>query len=122
MTFEEFKKICLKHYEEIVNAFCESAFSYNIIFPKNEIEYTYYFQNNNEYLFIINGETYHNNLSGNINLVIRLDIETNSIKAYFDYSYDYFDGDCNGFDFTSEYELNEHFWNDLINEISSVMY
>ena len=34
MTFEEFKKICLKHYEEIVNAFCESAFSYNIIFLK----------------------------------------------------------------------------------------
>ena len=26
---------------------------FNIVFPKNEVEYTYYFQNNNnEYLFI----------------------------------------------------------------------
>ena len=48
MTFNEFKKICVEHYDEVVNAFCESVTSYNIIFPKNEVEYTYYFENNDD--------------------------------------------------------------------------
>lgn len=34
MTFNEFKKICAEHYDEVVNAFCESVASYNIVFLK----------------------------------------------------------------------------------------
>ena len=34
MNFDKFKKTCVEHYEKIVNAFCESASSYNIVFPK----------------------------------------------------------------------------------------
>ena len=133
MNFDKFKKICLEHYEEIVNAFCESAASYNIVFPKNEIEYTYYFENNdNEYSFIITGETYYNDRSGSINLTIFPDIEKKSIHAKFDYNYDYLADEDQGYapDFTiikflckydKTFENNEC-WNELIEEISSMTY
>ena len=77
MTFNEFKKICVEHYDEVVNAFCESAASYNIIFPKNEVEYTYNFEyaDDRKYVFYICGETYYNDLSGNVSLSITMDNE-----------------------------------------------
>lgn len=134
MNFDKFKKTCVEHYEEIVNAFCESASSYNIVFPKNEVEYTYYFENNdnNKYSFIIAGETYYNDLSGNIIMTIFFDTEKKSVKAKFDYNYDYFGDDCNGYgpnftkiiEFAHGYETfeNDEFWNELIDEISNVTY
>ena len=134
MNFDKFKKTCVEHYEEIVNAFCESASSYNIVFPKNEVEYTYYFENNdnNKYSFIIAGETYYNDLTGTASLVIIMDNEEKEVRCRLNIQYDYYGENVHGKGpkFTehfkiensySNFETNE-FWQLLADNISLITY
>lgn len=134
MNFDKFKKTCVEHYEEIVNAFCESASSYNIVFPKNEVEYTYYFENNddNRYSFIITGETFYNDLTGTASLVIIMDNEEKEVRCRLNIQYDYYGVNVHdkGPKFTenfkiedsySNFETNE-FWQLLADNISLITY
>ena len=134
MTFNEFKKICVEHYDEVVNAFCESAASYNIIFPKNEVEYTYNFEyaDDRKYVFYICGETYYNDLSGNASLVITMDNEEKEVKCRLNIQYDYYGVNVHGKgpkftenfkieDSYSNFKTNE-FWQLLADNISLITY
>ena len=134
MTFNEFKKICVEHYEEVVNAFCESASSYNIVFPKNEVEYTYYFENNDnkKYIFYISGETFYNDLTGTASLVIIMDNEEKEVKCRLNIQYDYYGSDVcgKGPKFTENFKIEDgysnfktnEFWQPLTDNISLITY
>lgn len=134
MNFDKFKKTCVEHYEEIVNAFCESASSYNIVFPKNEVEYTYYFENNDDkkYIFYISGETFYNDLTGAALLVIIMDNEEKEVRCRLNIQYDYYGVNVYGKgpkftenfkieDSYSNFETNE-FWQLLADNISLITY
>lgn len=134
MNFDKFKNICIEHYEEVVNAFCESATSYNIIFPKNEVEYIYYFENNDDkkYIFYICGETFYNDLTGTAVLVIIMDNEEKDIKCRLNIQYDYYGINVHGKgqkftenfkieDSYSNFKTNE-FWQPLTDKISLITY
>ena len=134
MNFDKFKKTCVEHYEEIVNAFCESASSYNIVFPKNEVEYTYYFENNDDkkYIFYISGETFYNDLTGTASLVIIMDNEEKEVRCRLNIQYDYYGENVHGkgqkftehFNIKNGYtsfETNE-FWQPLTDKISLITY
>ena len=134
MNFDKFKNICIEHYEEVVNAFCESASSYNIIFPKNEVEYTYYFENNDnkKYIFYISGETFYNDLTGTASLVIIMDNEEKEVRCRLNIQYDYYGVNVHGKgpkftenfkieDSYSNFETNE-FWQLLADNISLITY
>lgn len=134
MNFDKFKKTCVEHYEEIVNAFCESAASYNIIFPKNEVEYTYNFEYNDDkkYIFYISGETFYNDLTGTALLTIIMDNEEKEVKCRLNIQYDYYGVNVHGkgpkftehFNIKNGYtsfETNE-FWQPLTDKISLITY
>ena len=134
MTFDEFKKICIEHYDEVVNAFCESAASYNIIFPKNEVEYMYNFEYNNDkkYAFYICGEIFYNDLTGTASLVIIMDNEEKEIRCRLNIQYDYYGVNVyrKGPKFTENFKIEDsysnfetdEFWQTLTDNISLITY
>ena len=93
-----------------------------LFFPKNEVEYTYYFENNDDkkYIFYISGETFYNDLTGTAVLVITMDNEEKEVKCHLNIQYDYYGSDVcgKGPKFTENFKIEDGYSNFKTNEFS----